>query len=181
MPGSKEKAEDRPPRFPPKLEAVDARSRLRLPSEAHPARHRKRDATTQIHEAALSTIPDVPVLFWSFRIMVALGFYFIALFGIAFLSGEQAPLRYSPGSCGLAMFSLPLPWIAAELGWIVAEYGRQPWIIDGVLPTFLGVSKVPASNVLFSLLGFVLFYSVFALIDLVLIVKYVRIGPQRRA
>ena len=50
-----------------------------------------------------------------------------------------------------------------------------------MLPTFLGVSNVPASNVLFSLLGFVLFYSVLALIDLVLIVKYVRIGPQRRA
>jgi cytochrome d ubiquinol oxidase subunit I len=76
------------------------------------------------------------------------------------------------------MYSLPLPWVAAELGWIVAEYGRQPWIIDGVLPTFLGVSKVPASNVVFSLLGFVLFYSVLALIDLVLIVKYVRIGPS---
>jgi cytochrome d ubiquinol oxidase subunit I len=131
----------------------------------------------QIHEAALSTIPDVPVLFWSFRIMVALGFYFIVLFGAYFyLLSKRTEIQ--PWFRRLAMYSLPLPWIAAELGWVVAEYGRQPWIIDGVLPTFLGVSDVPASNVLLSLLGFVLFYSVLALIDLVLIVKYVRIGPQ---
>ncbi len=107
-----------------------------------------------------------------------LGFYFIALFGVAFLLVEPARAALSPGSCKLAMFSLPLPWIAAELGWVVAEYGRQPWIIDGVMPTFLGVSNVPASNVMLSLVGFVLFYSALALVDLVLIVKYVRIGPS---
>jgi cytochrome d ubiquinol oxidase subunit I len=131
----------------------------------------------QIREAAESTIPDVPVLFWSFRIMVALGFYFIALFGVAFYLSSRR-------RCGkrwflrLAAVSLPLPWIAAELGWIVAEYGRQPWIIDGVMPTFVGVSDVPANNVLWSLLGFVAFYTALALIDLFLIIKYVRLGPE---
>jgi cytochrome bd ubiquinol oxidase subunit I len=133
----------------------------------------------QIHEAAESTIPDVPVLFWSFRIMVALGFYFIALFGAAFYLASRRRFE-NRWFLRLAMLSLPLPWVAAELGWIVAEYGRQPWIIDGVLPTFLGVSSVPARNVLASLLGFVLFYTALALIDLMLIVKYVRIGPQTK-
>jgi cytochrome bd ubiquinol oxidase subunit I len=131
----------------------------------------------QIHEAALSTIPDVPVLFWSFRIMAALGFYFIALFGAAFYLASRRRCG-SPWFLRLAMFSLPLPWVAAELGWIVAEYGRQPWIIDGVMPTFLGASEIPAQNVAASLIGFVAFYSALALIDLFLIVKYVRIGPQ---
>jgi cytochrome d ubiquinol oxidase subunit I len=131
----------------------------------------------EIHEAAESTIPDVPVLFWSFRIMVALGFFFIALFGFAFYLSSQRRCG-KPWFLRLAMYSLPLPWIAAELGWIVAEYGRQPWIIDGVMPTFLGASNIPASNVWASLLGFVLFYSTLAIIDLVLIVKYVRIGPE---
>jgi len=131
----------------------------------------------QIHEAALSTIPDVPVLFWSFRIMVALGFYFIALFGATFyfISSRRAA---KPWFRRLVMYSLPLPWVAAELGWIVAEYGRQPWIIDGVMPTFLGASNLPASNVWASLLGFVLFYSALAVVDLALLVKYVRLGPQ---
>ena len=131
----------------------------------------------QIHEAAASTLPDVPVLFWSFRIMVALGFYFIALFGAAFYLASRRRFD-NRWLLRLALFSLPLPWVAAELGWIVAEYGRQPWIIDGVLPTFLGVSSVPARDVLSSLLGFVLFYTALALIDLGLMVKYVRIGPH---
>lgn len=130
----------------------------------------------QIKEAALSTIPDVPVLFWSFRIMVVLGFYFIALFGTAFYLSSRRRCG-KPWFLRLATYSLPLPWIAAELGWIVAEYGRQPWIIDGVMPTFLGASNMQASDVLLSLVGFILFYTTLAVIDVVLIVKYVRIGP----
>jgi cytochrome d ubiquinol oxidase subunit I len=131
----------------------------------------------EIHAAALSTVPDVPVLFWSFRIMVALGFYFIALFAIAFyLSSKRRCGR--PWFLRLCMLSLPLPWIAAELGWIVAEYGRQPWIIDGVMPTFVGVSGVPASNVAASLAAFVLFYSALAIVDVTLLIKYIRKGPH---
>jgi cytochrome bd ubiquinol oxidase subunit I len=59
----------------------------------------------------------------------------------------------------------------------VAEHGRQPWAIEGVLPTFLAVSPIPAGNVAMSLAGFVLFYSVLAVVDVYLLVKYVRIGP----
>jgi cytochrome d ubiquinol oxidase subunit I len=131
----------------------------------------------QVRQAALSTIPDVPVLFWAFRFMVGLGFYFILLFAVAF---TLASLRRLERRWFLraALYSLPLPWIAAELGWIVAEYGRQPWIIDGVLPTFLGVSNEPVADIWFSLLGFVLFYSTLAIVDVYLMVKYVRLGPQ---
>ncbi len=124
-----------------------------------------------------TTIPDVPVLFWSFRIMVALGFYFIALFAVAFYLSSKRRCG-KPWFLRMVMYSLPLPWVAAELGWIVAEYGRQPWIIDATMPTFLGVSNIPASNVAASLAAFVLFYSALAIIDVALIVKYVRIGPQ---
>ena len=77
----------------------------------------------------------------------------------------------------LCLWTLPLPWVSAELGWFVAEYGRQPWAIDGVLPTFLGSSSVSAAQVLFTLSGFVLFYSVLLVIDVVLMRKYVRMGP----
>jgi cytochrome d ubiquinol oxidase subunit I len=132
---------------------------------------------SQIQEAAESTIPDVPVLFWSFRVMVALGFYFIAVFTAAFYLSWRRRLN-TPWFLRIAVISLPLPWIAAELGCIVAEYGRQPWVIDGVMPTFVGVSNVPATNVLLSLLGFLAFYTTLALVDLLLIVKYVRLGPE---
>ncbi len=132
----------------------------------------------QIEAAANSTIPNVPVLFWAFRIMVGLGFYFIALFAVYFwLSARQRLDRYR-WMLKLAFFTLPLPWIAAELGWIVAEYGRQPWVIEGVLPTALGISSISAGDVLFSLLGFALFYSALLVADLYLLIKYIRLGPD---
>src|SRR5438067_1799969 len=77
----------------------------------------------------------------------------------------------------LIVLSIPLPWIAAELGWIVAEYGRQPWTISGVLPTFLSVSSLSASTVYASLAAFVLFYTALLVIEMYLMVKYIRIGP----
>jgi cytochrome bd ubiquinol oxidase subunit I len=131
----------------------------------------------QVHQAALSTIPNVPVLFWSFRFMVGLGFYFVLLFATAFYLASRRMLERA-WFLRLALWSLPLPWIAAELGWVVAEYGRQPWIIDGVLPTFLAASNEPVGNLWFSLVGFVLFYSTLAIVELYLMVKYVRLGPH---
>lgn len=78
----------------------------------------------------------------------------------------------------LALASLPLPWLAAELGWVVAEYGRQPWVVQGVLPTFLGTSTLSNGQVLTSLFGFVIFYSVLAVVEMYLMVKYIRLGPE---
>jgi cytochrome d ubiquinol oxidase subunit I len=132
----------------------------------------------QIEDAASSTIPNVPVLFWSFRFMVAIGFWFIALFATAFWLSAKRRLDRYPGLLRVALLSLPLPWLAGELGWVVAEYGRQPWAIEGVLPTALGVSSTETGNVLFSLLGFVLFYSALLVVDLYLLVKYIRLGPE---
>lgn len=131
-----------------------------------------------IQKAADSTIPNVPVLFWSFRLMVACGFYFIALFAFMFWQASKRQLDKRRWLLKLALWSLPLPWLAAELGWIVAEYGRQPWAIEGILPTALGVSSVTAGQVWTSLGGFVLFYSALAIIDVVLMVKYARKGPD---
>ena len=132
----------------------------------------------QINDAALSTILDIPVLFWAFRFMVGFGFYFILLFALAFYFAARRHLERQRWFLWLALISLPTPWLAAELGWIIAEYGRQPWIIDGVLPTFFAASSEPAGNVWFSLLGFVLFYSALAIVELYLMVKYIRLGPD---
>ncbi len=132
----------------------------------------------QIEIAALSTVPDVPVLFWSFRIMVGLGFFFIALFAFSFYLSAKLQLDRHRWYLKLALYSLPLPWIAAELGWIVAEYGRQPWAIEGVLPTFLGVSATSAGNVLASLAGFAVFYTVLLVVDVFLMQRMIRRGPD---
>jgi cytochrome d ubiquinol oxidase subunit I len=132
----------------------------------------------QIDAAAWSTVPNVPVLFWSFRFMVALGLFFIALFATAFYRATRHRFDRHPWFLKTAFFSLPLPWIAVELGWIVAEYGRQPWAVDGVLPTFLGVSRTAAGNVWFSLVGFVVFYSALAAVDAFLLTRTIRRGPD---
>jgi cytochrome d ubiquinol oxidase subunit I len=138
-----------------------------------------RQATpADIQRAADSTIPNVPVLFWSFRVMVACGFYFIALFAGSFWLASKRRLDKHRWYLRLALWSLPLPWVAAELGWIVAEYGRQPWAIEGVLPTALGVSSVTAGQVWVSLGGFVLFYTALAIVDGVLMVRYAKRGPD---
>jgi len=132
----------------------------------------------QIDRAAWSTVPDVAVLFWSFRFMVALGLFLIALFATAFYLASRHRFDQNRWFLKIAFFSLPLPWIAAELGWVVAEYGRQPWAVDGLLPTFLGVSTTKAANVWLSLLGFVIFYTLLAAVDVYLMVRMIRRGPD---
>ena len=136
----------------------------------------KADAAV-IEKAAWSTVPNVPVLFFSFRIMVALGFFFIALFALAFYLASVRKLD-NRLFLRVAFFSLPLPWIAAELGWIVAEYGRQPWAIDGVLPTFLGVSSTSSGQVTASLVGFVVLYTGLAVFDVMLMRRSIKAGPD---
>ncbi len=138
-----------------------------------------RQATpADIQKAADSTIPNVPVLFWAFRLMVACGLYFIALFALSFWKASRRTLDSQRWYLRLALWSLPLPWIAIEAGWIVAEYGRQPWAIEGVLPTALGVSSVSSGQVLTSIGGFVVFYTALAIVDVWLMLKFTRKGPD---
>jgi len=137
------------------------------------------DATAaQVQLAANDTVPAVAPLFWSFRVMAGLGFCFIGLFAWAFVRAAQRKLSSSKTLLRVSFWALPLPWIAAELGWFVAEAGRQPWTIDGVLPTALSVSSVPASNVAISLAVFVIFYTVLAVVEMSLMVRAVRLGPD---
>ncbi|MBS0376246.1 MAG: cytochrome ubiquinol oxidase subunit I [Proteobacteria bacterium] len=132
----------------------------------------------QIDQAAWDTVPSVGWLFWSFRLMVAMGFFFIALFAWGFWLAARRSCDRQRGFLRVALWSLPLPWLAAELGWVVAEHGRQPWAIEGVLPTFLAVSPIPTSSVAMSLVGFVLFYTTLAVVDVMLLRKYIRLGPS---
>lgn len=133
----------------------------------------------QITKASWDTVPNIIPLFWSFRIMVGIGFTLIALFATAFYLSTKRRLVQSRWFLKIALWSLPLPWIAAELGWIVSEHGRQPWAIEGILPTNLGVSSVTSGQVWFSLIGFVIFYTLLAVIDVFLMIKYVKLGPTK--
>ncbi|WP_186388234.1 cytochrome ubiquinol oxidase subunit I [Stappia sp. TSB10P1A] len=132
-----------------------------------------------IAKAAQDTVPTVWPLFWAFRIMVGLGFGFIAVMVYFFWYASFRAHAYPRWALRAAVAIIPTPWIAAELGWFVAEYGRQPWTVDGVLPTALSVSHLSVQDVLLTLAGFVLFYTVLFVIEMGLMLKYIRKGPTQ--
>jgi len=138
--------------------------------------HQATDA--DITRAAWDTVPTVTPLFWAFRIMVAVGVYLIVFFGVAFwLASSQRLTRY-PRLLKIAVWSLPLPWVAIQSGWFVAEAGRQPWVIEGVLPTFYAASGLSMTDLLISLSIFLVLYSVLFVVGTRILLKAVKAGPK---
>ncbi|MFP4098492.1 MAG: cytochrome ubiquinol oxidase subunit I [Alphaproteobacteria bacterium] len=138
-----------------------------------------RDATPeQIKQAARDTVPPVAPLFYSFRAMVGLGVYMLVLISLGFYYNMRRTLCEKPWLLKAFLYSIPVPWIASELGWFVAEYGRQPWAIAEVLPTFLATSSLTTGDLIFSLTGFIVFYTFLLAIEVFLLFKYARLGPS---
>ena len=137
------------------------------------------DATPeQITKATNDSIPKVAPLFLGFRLMVGLGILFLFIFSISFFFLITRRLSKHRWLLKLALFSIPLPWVAIEVGWMVAEYGRQPWTISGILPTHLSASTLQANDLYFSLAGFMGFYTLLLAVELFLMFKYARLGPS---
>jgi cytochrome d ubiquinol oxidase subunit I len=136
------------------------------------------DATpAQIHAAAQDTIPSVPPLFFSFRIMVGFAFFMLFLIGASFFFTIKRTIAKQRWLLWLLLISLPVPWISSEMGWFVAEFGRQPWAIGEVLPTFLATSSLTSGDLIFSLGGFLSFYTLLLVIEIYLMTKFARKGP----
>jgi cytochrome d ubiquinol oxidase subunit I len=137
------------------------------------------DATeADIKMAARLSVPHSALLFWCFRIMVGAGFLMLLLFSLAFYFNIKPKIEKRTWFLKCAIFAIPLPWIAAECGWIVAENGRQPWAIAEILPTFLGVSSISAHEVWSSLIALGLLYTALLIVELYLMFKYARLGPS---
>lgn len=130
-----------------------------------------------IAKATEDTIPRVLPMFWAFRIMVGLGFLMLILFGICLWHTVKGKFTENKWLLRWAVLMLPAPWIAIEVGWFVAEYGRQPWTIYGMLPTHFSVSNISVTNVYLSLAGFVLFYTFLLIVEMYLMIKYIKKGP----
>ncbi len=120
--------------------------------------------------------PPVGITMWSFRLMAGLGILFILLGIIAVLKKEN--IENYPGLLKIFLYAIPLPYIANELGWIVAEVGRQPWIVYGLMKTKDAVSHLVTSQVIISLLAFIVIYSLLGAVDFYLLVKYAKKGPE---
>ena len=117
-------------------------------------------------------------MFWMFRIMVGLGFYMLALIALSFYFCAKRVFDQKRWLLKLLLFSLPVPWIATELGWIVAEYGRQPWTIGEVLPTFVSTSTLGMGDIIGSLIALIALYTIFLVVEMYLMIKFVRLGPS---
>lgn len=137
-----------------------------------------RQATeADIAHAARETIPRVAPMFWSFRIMVLCGFLMLLLMAVAFYASVKNNFAEKRWLLKWTFWSLPLPWLACEAGWFVAEYGRQPWTVYGVLPTNLSVSSLTAANIWGSIFGFVTLYTILLIVEVYLMVRFSRQGP----
>ncbi|MNH49785.1 Cytochrome bd ubiquinol oxidase subunit 1 [compost metagenome] len=130
----------------------------------------------QIKQAAWDTVPNVPLMFWVFRIMAGIGFLMIGLFATAFVlcTLRKHETRWF---LRLAVLAIPLPWIAIESGWVLAEVGRQPWAVEGVLPTFLGASSLTVPQLWTTIIGFTVLYGALAVIEVGLILRAIKKGP----
>lgn len=121
--------------------------------------------------------PNVNVVFWSFRLMVLLGIYFFLLVWYGFYLYRKNRLFSSTKYLKVMLYSMLLPYVSINLGWVVAEMGRQPWIVYGLMKTPQAVSPVTLGEVAFSLLGLVFFYTLLIVADVFLLVKHAKKGP----
>lgn len=132
----------------------------------------------QIQKAVKDSIPQVWPLFWSFRIMVAAGVIMLAVFAFAFIQTCRQRIEKHPLLLKAALFSIPLPWIAIEAGWFVAEYGRQPWAVGEILPTNVAASALSRGEILTSIFAIIAFYTCLLIAEVYLMVKFARKGPS---
>ncbi len=137
------------------------------------------DATeAQIQLAVKDSTPPVAPLFFTFRIMVACGVASLLIFALSFYYNARRQIESKRWLLRAALYGIPLPWIAIETGWFVAEFGRQPWAISEILPTFMATSSLTSSDLIISLSGFITFYTVLAIIEFWLMFKFARLGPS---
>ncbi|MDO9307862.1 MAG: cytochrome ubiquinol oxidase subunit I [Deltaproteobacteria bacterium] len=124
--------------------------------------------------------PPVTPTFLSFRLMVGLGTFMILASLAAIFMSRSKTFTDKRAFLTLMVFAIPAPYLAEQFGWLVAEFGRQPWIVYGVLKTADAVSKsITSTQVILSLIGFTVLYGLLGAIDIFLLVKYAKKGPDK--
>ncbi len=137
------------------------------------------DATeAQILQATQDSIPRVAPLYFAFRIMVLCGVLLLGVIMLSFWSVIRNRIGKNRWLLKAALYSIPLPWIAVEAGWFVAEYGRQPWAIGEVLPTAVANSSLTVGDILFSMILICGLYTLFLVAEMYLMFKFARLGPS---
>lgn len=125
-------------------------------------------------------VPNVDLMFWSFRIMVGLGVYFIMLFAVLMFVSFKKDLYDNKLLQYIGLWSIPLAYIASQAGWIVAEVGRQPWTIQDMLPVGAAVSRLDASSVQTTFFIFLIMFTVLMIAEIGIMVKSIKAGPDEK-
>ena len=123
-------------------------------------------------------IPDIPGSFYSFHFMVILGFIIIMIFAAALFLLFRGTIADNKWFLYIALFSIPLPYIASELGWILTEIGRQPWIIQDLMPVSKAVSQINTGSVITTFVLFAILFSALLISEISIMVKQVKTGPK---
>ncbi len=159
----------------------------------HIAKDAKNDSLAAAHKAVLDAnfhnfgygylqnpsdiIPNVALTFYSFHIMVALGFWFLLLFAVFLLVLWRKKLENAQWLHWAALLTIPLGYVASQTGWIVAEFGRQPWAIQDILPVQAALSSVSAGSVIVTFSLFLLLFTALLIAEIRIIVKQIQKGP----
>jgi len=123
-------------------------------------------------------VPNVPMTFYAFHIMVGFGTWFIALFFIILYFTMTNELDKKRWLLWAAVFALPLGYIAQEAGWIVAEVGRQPWAIQDMLPVGMATSNMASTNVIITFWMFAVLFTALLIAEVKIMAKQINIGPK---
>lgn len=123
-------------------------------------------------------VPPVTLVYWAFRVMVGLGGFLLLLMVVILWAERKKTLANMKWLLWLALFSIPLVYIAGQAGWIVAEVGRQPWVIQGLLPVKAAVSSVSVEAVKTTFFLFVAIFTLFLVIELRILIKAIKEGPK---
>jgi len=125
-------------------------------------------------------IPNVPFIFYSFHVMVMLGFYFIGLFLlILFLLFKDKIQKYK-WLLRIGIFSFPLGYLASQTGWIVAEVGRQPWVIQDLMPTMVATSRLQTTSVMITFWLFVALFTSLLIAEIKIMLTQIKLGPESK-
>lgn len=123
-------------------------------------------------------VPPVDLIYWSFRVMVGLGGFLFILMLVVLWAEYKKRLTNMKWLLWVALFSIPLVYLAGQAGWIVAEVGRQPWVIEGLLPVKAAVSSVNVGAVQTTFFLFVAIFTLFLVIEMRILIKAIKKGPN---
>lgn len=125
-----------------------------------------------------SLVPPVGLTFWSFRIMIGLGGFFILLFIVVWWYHRKNKYQNMPWLQKVALWTIPLGYIACQAGWIVAEVGRQPWAIQDMLPVNAAISKLQTGSVQLTFFIFLILFTIMLIAEICIMVKSIKKGPE---